>query len=200
MRQLALDLPFEKVDDKVQHLGPDVCQRPLDDLRPDQDLFSTVLDGCKHVNIPWHRKQSGQRSPSSRWKSFRSGRSPAPAANGPASALPDTRQKSKSRTAPRRRPFHQDDQEGRFNPVAVRLEAVGAVAGTQRPQPLGIPRRREVPSRNGRSRPALAPVGGTRPSARPSMPAIQNAAASPTSSAATCASFTCSTESAHCRR
>ena len=58
MRQLALDLPFEKVDDEVQHLGPDVCQRSFDDLRPDQHLFSTVLDGCKHVNIPWHRSQS----------------------------------------------------------------------------------------------------------------------------------------------
>ena len=57
MRQLALDLPFEKVDDAVQYLGPDVCQRSFDDLRPNQDLFSTVLDGCQHVNIPWHRKQ-----------------------------------------------------------------------------------------------------------------------------------------------
>jgi hypothetical protein len=57
MRQLALDLPFDRVDDHIQHLGPDVCQQPLDDLRPNQDLFSTVLDGCKHVNIPWHRKQ-----------------------------------------------------------------------------------------------------------------------------------------------
>ena len=58
MRQLAFDLPFEKVDDQVRHLGPDVCQRPLDDLRPEQDLFSAVLDGCQHVDIPWHRKQS----------------------------------------------------------------------------------------------------------------------------------------------
>ena len=57
MRQLALDLPFEHVDNTVRHLGPDVCQRPLDDLRPDQDSFSAVLDGCKHVDIPWHRKQ-----------------------------------------------------------------------------------------------------------------------------------------------
>ena len=58
MRQLALDLPFDSVDDQIRHLGPDVCQRPLDDLRPDRDLFSAVLDGCQHVNIPWHRKQS----------------------------------------------------------------------------------------------------------------------------------------------
>jgi hypothetical protein len=58
MRQLALDLPFDSVDAQVGHLGPDVCQRPFDDLRPDENLFSTVLSGCKHVPIPWHRKQS----------------------------------------------------------------------------------------------------------------------------------------------
>ncbi|MGO9110780.1 MAG: hypothetical protein ACLP9L_16280 [Thermoguttaceae bacterium] len=58
MRQLALDLPFESVDDEVQHLGPDLCQRPLDDLRPNENLFSTVLDGCQHVDIPWHLSQS----------------------------------------------------------------------------------------------------------------------------------------------
>ncbi len=60
MRQLALDLPFEFVDDKVRHLGPDVCQRPLDDLRPNDDVFSAVLDGCQRVDIPWHRKQSAR--------------------------------------------------------------------------------------------------------------------------------------------
>jgi hypothetical protein len=84
MRQLALDLPFEKVDDEVQYHGPEVCQRPLDDLRPDQDLFSAVLDGCKHVDIPWHRKQSASATvqpleifsfstipgPGSEWASF----------------------------------------------------------------------------------------------------------------------------------
>jgi len=58
MRQLALDLPFEKVDDTVQYFGPDVCQKPLEDLRPDKELFSAVLDGCEGVDIPWHRKQS----------------------------------------------------------------------------------------------------------------------------------------------
>ncbi len=57
MRQLALDLPFDHVDDKVRYLGPDVCQTPLDDLRDNEELFSTVLDGCTHVPIPWHRKQ-----------------------------------------------------------------------------------------------------------------------------------------------
>ena len=91
MRQLALDLPFDKVDDKVQYLGPEVCQRPLDDLRPDQDLFSTVLDGCKHVGIPWHRKQRASVTvqpleifsfstipgPGSEWASFGLARYPA---------------------------------------------------------------------------------------------------------------------------
>ncbi len=57
MRQLALDLPFVSVDKHVRYLGPEVCQRPLDDLRQDDDLFSAVLDGCQHVRIPWHQKQ-----------------------------------------------------------------------------------------------------------------------------------------------
>ena len=91
MRQLALDLPFEKVDDTVQHLGPDVCQRPLEDLRPNENLFSSVLDGCKHVDIPWHRKQSASVTvqpleilsfwtipgPGSEWASFGLARYPA---------------------------------------------------------------------------------------------------------------------------
>ena len=57
MRQLALDLPFESVDDEVRCLGPDVCQTPLDDLRGNDQLFSSVLDGCLRVPVPWHRKQ-----------------------------------------------------------------------------------------------------------------------------------------------
>ena len=57
MRQLALDLPFESVDDEVRYLGPDVCQTPLDDLRGNDQLFSSVLDGCLRVPVPWHRKQ-----------------------------------------------------------------------------------------------------------------------------------------------
>ena len=91
MRQLALDLPFESVDDQVQHLGPDVCQKPLDDLRQDDQLFSAVLDGCKQVPVPWHRKQSGSISvqpleifsfwtvpgPGSEWASFGLARYPA---------------------------------------------------------------------------------------------------------------------------
>ena len=91
MRQLALDLPFEKVDDQVQHLGPEVCQRPLDELRPDEKLFSAVLDGCQHAPIPWHRKQSASVTvqpleifsfwtipgPGSEWASFGLARYPA---------------------------------------------------------------------------------------------------------------------------
>lgn len=91
MRQLALDLPFEKVDDAVQHLGPDVCQKPLDDLRPNEALFSSVLDGCKSVPVPWHRKQSASihvqpleiysfwtvPGPGSEWASFGLARYPA---------------------------------------------------------------------------------------------------------------------------
>jgi hypothetical protein len=91
MRQLALDLPFESVDAEVRHLGPDVCQRPLNDLRPDEALFSTVLDGCKSVQIPWHRKQRASISvqpleimsfwtvpgPGSEWASFGLARYPA---------------------------------------------------------------------------------------------------------------------------
>ena len=91
MRQLALDLPFEKVDDQIRHLGPDVCQRPLDELRPDENLFSAVLDGCQHAPIPWHRKQSGSVTiqpleilsfwtvpgPGSEWASFGLARYPA---------------------------------------------------------------------------------------------------------------------------
>jgi hypothetical protein len=91
MRQLALDLPFEKVDDKVRYLGPEVCQRPLDVLRPDETLFFTVLDGCKHVGIPWHRKQQASVTvqpleifsfstipgPGSEWASFGLARYPA---------------------------------------------------------------------------------------------------------------------------
>ena len=49
MRQFALDLPFESVDERLQYLGPEVCQRPLEDLRPDENLFHSVLEGCRHV-------------------------------------------------------------------------------------------------------------------------------------------------------
>ena len=56
-----------------------------------KDLFSAVLDGCKHVPIPWHRKQSGSIAvqpleiisfwtdpgPGSEWASFGLARYPA---------------------------------------------------------------------------------------------------------------------------
>jgi hypothetical protein len=91
MRQLALDLPFERVDEQVQHLGPEVCQQPLNDLRGNKGLFSTVLDGCQHVHIPWHRKQCASVTvqpleiysfdtvpgPGSEWASFGLARYPA---------------------------------------------------------------------------------------------------------------------------
>lgn len=91
MRQLALDLPFESVDDQVRHLGPDVCQRPLDDLRSDETLSSVVWDTCQRVSIPWHRKQSARvmvqpleifsfdtiPGPGSEWASFGLARYPA---------------------------------------------------------------------------------------------------------------------------
>ena len=91
MRQLALDLPFETVDPQVTYLGPDVCQTPLDDLRGDDAVFSTVLDGCKHIPVPWHRKQCASVTvqpleiisfwttpgPGSEWASFGLARYPA---------------------------------------------------------------------------------------------------------------------------
>ncbi len=91
MRQLALDLPFEKVDSEVRYYGPEICQTPLEELRPKRDLFGIVLDGCKHVDIPWHRKQSASVTvqplemfhfqtmpgPGSEWASFGLARYPA---------------------------------------------------------------------------------------------------------------------------
>jgi hypothetical protein len=91
MRQLALDLPFASVDDHIQRLGPDVCQRPLDDLRGNDRLFSAVMEGGRRLPIPWHRKQSGSTSvqplevisfdtipgPGSEWASFGLARYPA---------------------------------------------------------------------------------------------------------------------------
>ena len=59
MRQLALDLPFETVGE-VKYRGPDVCQRPLHELLDDVDAFAAVIDGCRHIPVPWRRKQSGK--------------------------------------------------------------------------------------------------------------------------------------------
>ena len=55
MRQLALDLPFERVDDKVRYYGPKQCQRPLESLRGNPKLFSAMLDGGESVRIPWRK-------------------------------------------------------------------------------------------------------------------------------------------------
>ena len=60
MRQLALDLPFEHVDDKVHYLGPKICQRPLESLRGNDRAFSAVLEGSISVDVPWHRKQGAR--------------------------------------------------------------------------------------------------------------------------------------------
>ena len=91
MRQLALDLPFARVDDKVRYLGPDVCQTPLDDLRGNEDAFSAVAYSCKHVTIPWAKKRTASISvqpwemfffdavpgPGSEWATFGLARYPA---------------------------------------------------------------------------------------------------------------------------
>ena len=57
MRQLSLDLPFESVED-VRYIGPEICQTPLDELRSNGELFSTVLDGSTYIPVPWRRKQT----------------------------------------------------------------------------------------------------------------------------------------------
>ncbi len=200
MRQLALDLPFESVDDKVQHLGPDVCQRPLDELRPDETLFSTVLDGCKHVSIPWHRKQSASVTvqpleilsfwtvpgPGSEWASFGLARYPAEIE---VTYCPGT-------TTASSRPSR-DGCSTRWQFDWKRWERWLRV---QRPRPLGVSRGREVPRETegqDRSRLQLAVLELLQD---PVCKRRQSAAASPTSSAATCASSTCSTGSPNCRR
>jgi hypothetical protein len=91
MRQLALDLPFERVDEQVRRLGPDICQQSLDDLRGDDDIFSTVLTATSGVMCPWGRKRHmsfrcqpleiisfwTERGPGSEWAGFGLGRYPA---------------------------------------------------------------------------------------------------------------------------
>jgi hypothetical protein len=53
MRQHALDLPFEKVDDKVRYFGPDMLQWQRDDLR--RVYAGTEAD--EFVDVPWQREQ-----------------------------------------------------------------------------------------------------------------------------------------------
>ena len=95
------------------------ARRPLDDLRPKRDLFGIVLDGCKHVDIPWHRKQSASVTvqplemfhfdtipgPGSEWASFGLARYPAEIE---VTYCPTVR-----------RPLHRDGEEGRLYLVAV---------------------------------------------------------------------------------
>ena len=89
IRQLALDLPFERVDE-VRYLGPDVCQTPLEELRG-TDGFDVVCFGSQHVDIPWSRKRRASISvqpleihyfdtvpgPGSEWATFGLARYPA---------------------------------------------------------------------------------------------------------------------------
>ena len=62
MRQLALDLPFEHVDDEVRYFGPKTCQTPLDNLRGNDAAFQAVLDGTRHLVIPFTRWARGSSS------------------------------------------------------------------------------------------------------------------------------------------
>ena len=189
MRQLALDLPFDTVDAEVRHLGPDVCQRPLDDLRPDDTLFSTVLDGCKSVPIPWHRKQSARVNvqplemfsfwtvpgPGSEWASFGLARYPAEIEVTYHPKDDDRFIKTIKEGCSTRWQFDWNRWERWLTATAI---------------PVGTHRRSF--KRNARSRPGC-PVGGIRVFARRSTQVTPTAAASPTSSVAICASSTCST-------
>jgi hypothetical protein len=53
MRQLALDLPFEHVDNRVRYYGPKQCQQPLESVRSKPKLFSALLDAGTSISIPW---------------------------------------------------------------------------------------------------------------------------------------------------
>jgi len=57
MRQLAMDLPFDKVDDKITYLTPEFCQTDIEDLRGQDDLqLDTLLDASTYVEVPWAGK------------------------------------------------------------------------------------------------------------------------------------------------
>ena len=72
MRQLALDLPFEKVDDKVKYVGPDVFAKGYEYWRNIRDnerewrwvrdlaeeKFRAVVDNMKFLRYPWCQKNS----------------------------------------------------------------------------------------------------------------------------------------------
>ena len=55
IRQLAMDLPFDRVGE-LRHFGPEICQQPLEDLRRIPEAFSAVLDTTGSVNLPWAQK------------------------------------------------------------------------------------------------------------------------------------------------
>ena len=111
-------------------LAPTCASGPSTICGPIENLFSTVLDGCKHVNIPWHRKQSASVTvqpleifsfstipgPGSEWASFGLARYPA-----------EIEVTYRPRDDDR---FIKTIKKGGFDPLAVRLEAVGAVAGS----------------------------------------------------------------------
>ncbi|MCK9462609.1 MAG: hypothetical protein M0R80_23570 [Proteobacteria bacterium] len=61
MRQLALDLPFEHVDDEVRYFGPKTCQTPIENLRG-LPAFDAVLDATRHLVIPFTRWARGSSS------------------------------------------------------------------------------------------------------------------------------------------
>ena len=151
---------------------------------PNETLFSTVLDGCKHVDIPWHRKQRASVTvqpleifsfwtvpgPGSEWASFGLARYPAEIEVAYCPKDDDR--------------FIRTVTKRRFNPMGVRLEQVGTVARRKRPRPLGHGPKTRSFKRSGRSRPVSATVGTIQASARRSMQAVPNVAAFRTSFAA----------------
>ena len=142
----------------VRHLGPEVCQRPLDDLRPDQDLFSAVLDGCQHVDIPWHRKQSASVTVQPlEMFSLRHHSRPRQRV-GQLRPCPIPRRDRGDLLPQGRRPFHQDRQEGRFDLVANSIGSGGNGGWNATATNAGSSPRTRSSRRSGRSRPALAPT------------------------------------------
>ena len=69
LRQKALDLPFEHVDNQVTHLTPEICAKGLEYYRGKrgvqhqpkwkQNIFGLLLDCGTYVNLPWYKKRSG---------------------------------------------------------------------------------------------------------------------------------------------
>ena len=165
----------------------------------DADSFSAVLDGCQHVPIPWHRKQSGTISvqpleifsfwtvpgPGSRMGQLR----PCPIpSRGRNDLLPvdDDR-------------FTKTIKKGSIDPLGVRLGRWRPLAGKNGHDRWDLPDDEKFQEKR-KIKTGLAPLGDIPLSAKPSTQATSDAAAFPISSAATCASSTCSTELATCQR